>query len=123
MFAGRRVRFLAGELWFGMMPDSLKALDLRRDPRFTLQANPGDGTGMGGGYNWGAGLMSLGKSLQSRPGSSQRLGSSDGVGFASSSQSASPFRVRRREDNIDVTPAIRARRPCSAPGRGSSRAG
>ncbi|MGX1547002.1 pyridoxamine 5'-phosphate oxidase family protein [Streptomyces adustus] len=47
--SGLEVRFLAGELWFGMMPDSLKALDLRRDPRFTLQANPGDGTGMGGG--------------------------------------------------------------------------
>ena len=46
---GLEVRFLSGELWFGMMPDSLKALDLRRDPRFALQANPGDGTGMGGG--------------------------------------------------------------------------
>ncbi|CAM5672534.1 Pyridoxamine 5'-phosphate oxidase putative domain-containing protein OS=Streptomyces glaucescens OX=1907 GN=SGLAU_20565 PE=4 SV=1 [Streptomyces glaucescens] len=32
-----------------MMPNSLKALDLRRDPRFALQANPGEGTGMGGG--------------------------------------------------------------------------
>lgn len=32
-----------------MMPDSFKALDLRRDPRFSLQANPGPGTGMGGG--------------------------------------------------------------------------
>jgi hypothetical protein len=46
---GLEVRFLDGELWFGMMPDSLKALDLRRDPRFALQANPGEGTGMGGG--------------------------------------------------------------------------
>ncbi|MEU1871879.1 pyridoxamine 5'-phosphate oxidase family protein [Streptomyces sp. NPDC048376] len=46
---GLEVRFLGGELWLGMMPDSLKALDLRRDPRFALQANPGDGTGMGGG--------------------------------------------------------------------------
>ncbi|WP_437074439.1 pyridoxamine 5'-phosphate oxidase family protein [Streptomyces sp. enrichment culture] len=46
---GLEVRFLNGELWFGMMPGSLKALDLRRDPRFALQANPGDGTGMGGG--------------------------------------------------------------------------
>jgi hypothetical protein len=32
-----------------MMPDSLKALDLRRDPRFALQANPGPGTEMAGG--------------------------------------------------------------------------
>lgn len=46
---GLEVRFLNGELWLGMMPDSLKALDLRRDPRFSLQANPGEGTGMGGG--------------------------------------------------------------------------
>ncbi|MEW2398715.1 pyridoxamine 5'-phosphate oxidase family protein [Streptomyces sp. NPDC046862] len=46
---GLEVRFLGGELWLGMMPDSLKALDLRRDPRFSLQANPGSGTDMGGG--------------------------------------------------------------------------
>jgi hypothetical protein len=46
---GLEVRFLGGELWLGMMPNSLKALDLRRDPRFALQANPGEGTGMGGG--------------------------------------------------------------------------
>ncbi|MFF4210567.1 pyridoxamine 5'-phosphate oxidase family protein [Streptomyces sp. NPDC001796] len=46
---GLEVRFLNGELWLGMMPKSLKALDLRRDPRFALQANPGPGTGMGGG--------------------------------------------------------------------------
>ncbi|MHC3468322.1 pyridoxamine 5'-phosphate oxidase family protein [Streptomyces sp. 7R007] len=46
---GMEVRFLGGELWFGMMPDSLKALDLRRDPRFALQANPGEGQSMGGG--------------------------------------------------------------------------
>ena len=47
--SGLEVRFLNGELWLGMMPDSLKALDLRRDPRFALQANPGEGIGMGGG--------------------------------------------------------------------------
>jgi len=47
--SGIEVRFLDGELWLGMMPDSLKALDLRRDPRFALQANPGPGTAMGGG--------------------------------------------------------------------------
>ncbi|GAA1423945.1 pyridoxamine 5'-phosphate oxidase family protein [Streptomyces thermospinosisporus] len=46
---GLEVRFFDGELWFGMMPDSRKALDLRRDPRFALQANPGEGTTMGGG--------------------------------------------------------------------------
>ncbi|WP_405830302.1 pyridoxamine 5'-phosphate oxidase family protein [Streptomyces sp. NBC_01176] len=47
--SGIETRFLLGELWLGMMPDSLKALDLRRDPRFALQANPGPGTAMGGG--------------------------------------------------------------------------
>ncbi|MFM9588952.1 pyridoxamine 5'-phosphate oxidase family protein [Streptomyces scabiei] len=46
---GLEVRFVGGELWLGMMPDSRKALDLRRDPRFSLQANPGPGTEMGGG--------------------------------------------------------------------------
>ncbi|WP_069886553.1 pyridoxamine 5'-phosphate oxidase family protein [Streptomyces luteocolor] len=46
---GLEVRILHGELWLGMMPNSLKALDLRRDPRFALQANPGSGTGMAGG--------------------------------------------------------------------------
>jgi len=47
--SGLEVRFLRGELWLGMMPDSLKALDLRRDPRFALQANPGEGQSLGGG--------------------------------------------------------------------------
>ncbi|MEU0676298.1 pyridoxamine 5'-phosphate oxidase family protein [Streptomyces sp. NPDC006172] len=47
--SGLEVRFLGGQLWLGMMAGSLKALDLRRDPRLSLQANPGDGTGMGGG--------------------------------------------------------------------------
>ncbi|MGC0330013.1 hypothetical protein RKD23_003003 [Streptomyces sp. SAI-170] len=46
---GLEVRFLGGELWLGMMPGSLKALDLLRDPRFALQANPGEGQSMGGG--------------------------------------------------------------------------
>ncbi|WP_053850278.1 pyridoxamine 5'-phosphate oxidase family protein [Streptomyces sp. NRRL B-24085] len=46
---GLEVRFLRGELWLGMMPGSLKALDLRRDPRFALQANPGEGQSLGGG--------------------------------------------------------------------------
>ncbi|MFJ8821764.1 pyridoxamine 5'-phosphate oxidase family protein [Streptomyces sp. NPDC102467] len=47
--SGLEVRFPHGELWLGMMPDSLKARDLLRDPRFALQANPGEGTTMGGG--------------------------------------------------------------------------
>jgi hypothetical protein len=47
--SGLEVDFRRGELWLGMMWDSLKAGDLRRDPRFALQANPGEGTGMAGG--------------------------------------------------------------------------
>ncbi|MDI3405510.1 pyridoxamine 5'-phosphate oxidase family protein [Streptomyces sp. B-S-A6] len=47
--SGLEVRFLDGELWLAMMPDSRKAHDLRRDPRFALQANPGAGQSMGGG--------------------------------------------------------------------------
>ncbi|MEV5608263.1 pyridoxamine 5'-phosphate oxidase family protein [Streptomyces sp. NPDC052225] len=47
--SGLEVRFLDGELWLGMMPDSLKARDLLRDPRFAIQANPGEGQTMGGG--------------------------------------------------------------------------
>ncbi|WP_372345069.1 pyridoxamine 5'-phosphate oxidase family protein [Streptomyces sp. KL116D] len=47
--SGLEVRFLDGEFWLGMMPDSLKARDLVRDPRFAVQANPGEGRTMGGG--------------------------------------------------------------------------
>ncbi|MDX3753071.1 pyridoxamine 5'-phosphate oxidase family protein [Streptomyces sp. AK08-02] len=47
--SGLEVRFLQGELWLAMMPDSLKARDLYRDPRFALQTNPGPGTDTAGG--------------------------------------------------------------------------
>lgn len=47
--SGIEVQFLGGELAMGMMPGSMKARDLIRDPRFALQANPGGGTDMGGG--------------------------------------------------------------------------
>ncbi|CAM5564186.1 pyridoxamine 5'-phosphate oxidase [Streptomyces tanashiensis] len=47
--SGIEADFRDGELWLGMMPSSRKALDLRRDPRFALLANPGAGTDMGGG--------------------------------------------------------------------------
>jgi hypothetical protein len=47
--SGIEAEFREGELWLGMMPNSLKARDVRRDPRFSLLANPGEGTGMGGG--------------------------------------------------------------------------
>jgi hypothetical protein len=47
--SGIEVVFLFGELWLGMMPDSRKARDLWRDPRFALQANPGPDASMAGG--------------------------------------------------------------------------
>lgn len=47
--SGLEADFRHGELWLGMMTRSRKALDLRRDPRFALHANPGPGTGMDGG--------------------------------------------------------------------------
>jgi hypothetical protein len=34
--SGTEVEFSGGELWLGMMPGSLKARDLRRDPRLAL---------------------------------------------------------------------------------------
>jgi Pyridoxamine 5'-phosphate oxidase len=34
--SGIEVQFIAGELWFGSMAGAMKALDLRRDPRFAL---------------------------------------------------------------------------------------
>ncbi|MFD7550293.1 pyridoxamine 5'-phosphate oxidase family protein [Streptomyces sp. NPDC059578] len=41
--SGVEVQFWHGELTVGMMPDSVKARDLLRDPRFALQANHGSG--------------------------------------------------------------------------------
>ncbi|WP_411084303.1 pyridoxamine 5'-phosphate oxidase family protein [Streptomyces sp. cmx-18-6] len=46
---GLEADFRFGELLLGMMPNSRKALDLRRDPRFALHANPGPDAEMGDG--------------------------------------------------------------------------
>ncbi|MEU5399391.1 pyridoxamine 5'-phosphate oxidase family protein [Streptomyces sp. NPDC005963] len=46
---GLEVIFREGQLWLGMMPDSLKARDLLRDPRLALHANPGADDSMDGG--------------------------------------------------------------------------
>src|SRR5690606_4964594 len=46
--SGTEVQFHRGDLVVGMMPESRKAVDLRRDGRFALHANPGDGTMEGG---------------------------------------------------------------------------
>jgi hypothetical protein len=47
--SGIEADFREGELWLGSMVSARKALDLRRDPRFALHANPGPGTDMDGG--------------------------------------------------------------------------
>jgi Pyridoxamine 5'-phosphate oxidase len=36
--SGIEVTFAGGEVWMGMMPGSLKALDLRRDPRLAIHS-------------------------------------------------------------------------------------
>lgn len=46
---GLEVEFRLGEPFLGMMPDSRKALDLFRDPRFAVQANPGPDAEMADG--------------------------------------------------------------------------
>ena len=40
--SGIEAQFLEGDLWFGSMPDALKARDLQRDPRFALHPGTGD---------------------------------------------------------------------------------
>ncbi len=40
--SGIECRFADGELWFGSMPNAVKALDLRHDPRFALHSGSDD---------------------------------------------------------------------------------
>ncbi len=40
--SGTEARFHDGDLWLGCMPASVKARDLRRDPRFALHSAPVD---------------------------------------------------------------------------------
>ncbi len=40
--SGIEVEFSEGEMWLGMMPGSLKARDVRRDPRLAVQAMSDD---------------------------------------------------------------------------------
>ncbi|MFJ6717173.1 MULTISPECIES: pyridoxamine 5'-phosphate oxidase family protein [unclassified Streptomyces] len=47
--SGLNVDIRGGELWLGMMPGSMKAKDLRHDPRFALHSNPGEDESMPGG--------------------------------------------------------------------------
>lgn len=43
--SGSECKFVDGDLWFGSMPDAMKARDLRRDPRFAMHAGTGDASG------------------------------------------------------------------------------
>jgi hypothetical protein len=40
--SGIEAQVIEGDLWFGSMPDALKARDLQRDPRFALHSGTGD---------------------------------------------------------------------------------
>jgi hypothetical protein len=46
--SGTEIEFAEGELWLGSMWHSLKALDLRRDPRFGLHSGSADPPGWAG---------------------------------------------------------------------------
>jgi hypothetical protein len=46
--SGIEATFADGELWLGMMPRSVKALDLLRDPRFALHSGSDDPPGWTG---------------------------------------------------------------------------
>ncbi|MGW4896639.1 pyridoxamine 5'-phosphate oxidase family protein [Kitasatospora sp. NPDC004240] len=46
--SGTEVDFIGADLVLGSMRDAMKALDLRRDPRFALHSNPSDETLEGG---------------------------------------------------------------------------
>jgi hypothetical protein len=40
--SGIECRFIEDDLWFGSMPNAVKARDLQRDPRFALHSGTGD---------------------------------------------------------------------------------
>ena len=40
--SGIECRFIEGDIWFGSMPNAVKARDLQRDPRFALHSGTGD---------------------------------------------------------------------------------
>jgi hypothetical protein len=46
--SGTEVDFVGGEMTLGSMPGAVKGRDLKRDGRFALHANPGDGSMEGG---------------------------------------------------------------------------
>ena len=46
--SGIECRFIEDDLWFGSMPDAVKARDLQRDPRFALHSGTGDASAWNG---------------------------------------------------------------------------
>jgi hypothetical protein len=40
--SGTEIQFADGEMWFGSMSNAVKALDLRRDPRFAIHSGSDD---------------------------------------------------------------------------------
>ena len=40
--SGTEARFYEGDLWFGSMPNAMKARDLQRDPRFAIHSGSSD---------------------------------------------------------------------------------
>jgi hypothetical protein len=40
--SGTEIQFADGEMWFGSMANAVKALDLRRDPRFAIHSGSDD---------------------------------------------------------------------------------
>jgi hypothetical protein len=43
--SGTEIQFADGEMWFGSMANAVKALDLRRDPRFAIHSGSDDPPG------------------------------------------------------------------------------
>jgi pyridoxamine 5'-phosphate oxidase-like protein len=61
--SGTEAQFEAGELWLGMMPGSVKALDLRRDPRLALHG-PTEDTPEDDPSSWGGDAKIAGRAVE-----------------------------------------------------------
>jgi len=67
--SGTEIQLEDGELWLGMMPRSLKALDLRRDPRLAIHSptvDPPEGAESG----WAGDAKVAGRGVESTEGDS-----------------------------------------------------
>jgi hypothetical protein len=61
--SGTELEFSGGEVWLGMMPGSLKALDLRRDPRLALHA-PMEDAVEGAESSWAGDAKLAGRAIE-----------------------------------------------------------